>query len=103
MSTDRGQGLNHAICDVEHLVDAIQKIDKGEKTPKEAITIYDEEVIPRGTAEVKASIESCYGLLDWNNIMNSPILKVGLEKGGTAAKGMNATLMKIDRWIIKLI
>ena len=39
-STDRGQGLNHCICDIHHLLDAFDKTRRAERTPLQAMANY---------------------------------------------------------------
>lgn len=81
-STDREQGLNHAICDVTNFVAAIKKVKDGEAELKDAISAYDAEVVKRGAIEVISSRESAYMMLDWNKIMEAPIMTRALEKSG---------------------
>ena len=78
---DRGQGLNHAICDASNLVQAIEKVRDGEITLREAIAAYDKEAVRRGADEVQASRQSAYMMLDHSQIMDSPIMTRSLEKG----------------------
>lgn len=79
---DRGQGLNHAVCDVGNLLEAIKSIYLGETgtSPEKAITGYDEELVKRGSAEVNLSVMNCLMVHDWNQFMNSPAMKVGIDK-----------------------
>jgi len=81
MTPHRGQGLNHAICDASNLIKLIQNVRDGEAKLSEAISGYDAEVVRRGEDEVIASKASCYQMLDWKQVMDSPIMKRGLEKG----------------------
>lgn len=78
---DRGQGLNHAICDVTNFVEALKKVRGGEITLKDAISAYDKEVIRRGADEVLASRQNAYMMLDHDQILDSPIMTRSLEKG----------------------
>ncbi|MCJ1255548.1 hypothetical protein MMC24_003364 [Lignoscripta atroalba] len=80
MSPHRGQGLNHAICDASKFVAAMGKVHTSEIKLQEAITSYDEEVVRRGADEVEASKQSAYMMLDWNRVMDSPIMTRSLEK-----------------------
>lgn len=85
MTPHRGQGLNHAICDVGNLVDALIKL-KTPDTEKETLTLeglikdYDEEVVKRGADEVVTSKVNAEMMLSWDLIMQSPIMKGGLGK-----------------------
>ena len=82
MTADRGQGLNHAVCDVGNLLEAIKSMYLSGKAtaPEEAITEYDEELVKRGSAEVNLSVMNCLMVHDWNQFMNSPAMKVGINK-----------------------
>ena len=56
------------------------KVHTSEIKLQEAITSYDEEVVRRGADEVEASKQSAYMMLDWNRVMDSPIMTRSLEK-----------------------
>lgn len=75
----RGQGLNHAICDISHLLDAINSIRSGEKTFEEAISEYDAEIVPRGRDEVTCSVENGKMLHDWEQVKQSPVFNQGFK------------------------
>lgn len=75
----RGQGLNHCICDVSHLLDKIQSVLKGNTDQKEAITSYDEDVVKRGAEEVKCSLENGMMLHDWEKVKQSPVFTTGFK------------------------
>lgn len=75
----RGQGLNHCICDVSHLLDKLQSVLKGETDQKAAITAYDEEVVKRGAEEVKCSLENGMMLHDWEKVKQSPVFTTGFK------------------------
>ncbi|KAL9594041.1 MAG: hypothetical protein Q9219_007248 [cf. Caloplaca sp. 3 TL-2023] len=55
---DRGQGLNHCICDVSHLIKGLQGVRDAHITLTEAVNGYEAEMVPRGKEEVKYSIEN---------------------------------------------
>jgi hypothetical protein len=76
---DRGQGLNHCICDTSHLLASIRKVVAGTATLKEAITAYEAEMIPRGREEVKCSVENGYMLHDWDQVRESPVFRQGFR------------------------
>jgi hypothetical protein len=78
--SDRGQGLNHAICDASHFVAATQKVFNGASSLKDAITTYSDEVVTRGADEVLISKQNALMMLDWDQLTNSPIMKKSLEK-----------------------
>ena len=80
LRADRGQGLNHAINDCVNFIAALQKVQKGEASLEEAISAYDDEVVKRGADEVVSSKQSGLTLLNWDQFMNSPVMKVGLNR-----------------------
>ena len=80
MFADRGQGLNHAICDASHFVDTMKKVVAGESSLKDAITAYSEEVVRRGADEVLISKQTAIMMLNWDQLMESPMMKRSLQK-----------------------
>jgi hypothetical protein len=80
MFVDRGQGLNHAICDASHFVDAMQKVVTGTSSLKDAVTNYSEEVVRRGADEVLISKQNAIMMLNWDQLMESPMMKRSLQK-----------------------
>lgn len=62
--SDRGQGLNDAICDVNNFVATVQKVIDGSATLKDAITGYSEEVVQRGAKEILISKETALSFVD---------------------------------------
>ena len=76
---DRGQGLNHCICDSNNLVEGIKRVRTGEISLAEAITAYDEEIVPRGREEVKCSMENALMLHDWEQVKQSPVFRDGFK------------------------
>ncbi len=76
---DRGQGLNHCICDASHLLDAIERVRAQETSFTEAISAYDAEIVPRGAEEVKCSVENGFMLHDWEKIQQSPVFRNGFR------------------------
>lgn len=77
---DRGQGLNHAICDAGYFVDAMQKVATGASSLKDAIVAYSAEVVRRGADEVLISTQNAHMMLNWDQLMESPIMKRSLAK-----------------------
>ena len=77
---DRGQGFNHAICDASHFVEAIKKVVAGTSSLKDAIATYSEEVVRRGADEVVSSKQNALMMLNWDQLMESPIMKNSLQK-----------------------
>ena len=58
----------------------MQKVHKGEAKLAEIIPTYDDEMQKRGKAEVLTSRKNAYMLLDWDQLMDSPIMTRSLEK-----------------------
>jgi len=56
MTPQRGQGLNHAICDVGNLVKELCEVRDGAKSLNEAVESYATEMVARGSEEVKAAL-----------------------------------------------
>ncbi|KAH0538562.1 hypothetical protein FGG08_004850 [Glutinoglossum americanum] len=77
----RGQGLNHCVGDVSHLVDALKKVQDGESELAEAVAGYEEEMIKRGAKEVESSFQNAMMVHDWGRLSESPLLKNSLGKG----------------------
>jgi hypothetical protein len=48
--------------------------------PADAITEYCEEVVHRGVNEVMVSKETTLSLLNWDRLMNSPLVKKSLGR-----------------------
>jgi hypothetical protein len=46
----------------------------------DAITAYSEEVVSRGAEEVQISKQTAVMMLDWDQLMESPIVKRSLDK-----------------------
>lgn len=80
MHSDRGQGLNHAICDASNFVAALQKVVDASATMKDAVKDYSEEVVQRGATEVLVSKETALSFLDWDRLMKSPVMKKSLRR-----------------------
>jgi 2-polyprenyl-6-methoxyphenol hydroxylase-like FAD-dependent oxidoreductase len=77
---DRGQGLNHCIRDADLLVSALVSAKDKNETLAKAIKEYEDEMIPRAVAEVKSSVENTELIVNWNRLMESPIMKFGSER-----------------------
>lgn len=56
MTPQRGQGLNHAICDVANLLKQFCEVRDGIKGLEEAVESYATEMVSRGSEEVKAAL-----------------------------------------------
>ncbi|KAG6986557.1 prenyltransferase phnF [Physcia stellaris] len=75
----RGQGLNHCICDVSHIMEGLQGVRDGQTALADAVAAYEKEMIPRGKEEVSCSVENGLTLHDWNKIKESPVFKRGFK------------------------
>ncbi|KAK5155235.1 hypothetical protein LTS14_006190 [Recurvomyces mirabilis] len=75
----RGQGLNHCICDISNLIAGIKQTVGGERTLEQAVDTYQEELIIRGSEEVKCSLENGKMLHDWEKVKSSPVFTNGFR------------------------
>jgi 2-polyprenyl-6-methoxyphenol hydroxylase-like FAD-dependent oxidoreductase len=80
MTPQRGQGLNHAICDAANIVAALGKVQKGELSLNDAISEYDTEMVKRGGDEVQVSLVNTQMFHNWKSIMQSPLMRRSVEK-----------------------
>lgn len=78
---DRGQGLNHAISDASHFVDTMKKVRSGKSTLEEAVKFYSLEIVERGAHEVHSSVLTADMVYDWNQLLDSPIMQMSLDRG----------------------
>src|SRR5437773_11053972 len=63
--TDRGQGLNHCIADISHLVYALQDVQSHNSSLQDAVAAYEDEMVKRGAEEVRSSLQNSLMLHDW--------------------------------------
>ena len=77
---DRGQGLNNALEDAAHYVEAIASFLGGKQSMSDAITDYDDEVLTRGKKEIEISYNQAVAFHHWNLITESPMAKYGTYK-----------------------
>ncbi|KAI9879536.1 MAG: hypothetical protein M1830_006115 [Pleopsidium flavum] len=77
---NRGQGLNHCICDVVNFIDVVKRVHDP-KTREKAVSAYDEEMVKRGSEEVKTSYQTAMMMHDWDQVMNSPLMTGSFHKG----------------------
>ncbi|TVY42224.1 FAD-dependent monooxygenase [Lachnellula subtilissima] len=73
---ERGQGLNHSITDAGKLVQALTSAPN----QSSAIQTYELEMTNRAGAEVRCSIANTTMLHDWNRVLESPLMKTGLQQ-----------------------
>jgi 2-polyprenyl-6-methoxyphenol hydroxylase-like FAD-dependent oxidoreductase len=81
MTYQRGQGLNHSISDAAKLVEAVKSVVNGSKTQKDAIAAYEMEMKERAGAEVRVSSRNTAMLHNWEEALQSPVMRKGLKKG----------------------
>lgn len=77
---DRGQGGNHSIQDALNLVRAWTKIASRNVTRAQEVANYEEELINRGREEVQLSVKTALTVHNWENLLESPLMKNGLKK-----------------------
>ena len=85
MTFDRGQGGNLAIKDADELVNAMVSVQKGERSLKDAIDAYDKGALARGE-EVETSKQQTDAFHDYENFMNSPVVKLGVKPAAASAQ-----------------
>lgn len=69
--------MNHGIADAVQIVKQLVTASKGERTQKEAVDAYNEEMIPRSGEEVQICIGNTEMLHDWARAQQSPLLTRG--------------------------
>jgi 2-polyprenyl-6-methoxyphenol hydroxylase-like FAD-dependent oxidoreductase len=79
MTPHRGQGLNNALQDASNFVAAMVEVANG-KSLKEAIDAYDQEVLERGSLEMKVSLKQTMFIHNWETLMQSPMVKMGMHQ-----------------------
>lgn len=77
---DRGQGLNHAICDATNFVNGMKEVNNGNSSLQDTVSKYSVEVVGRGADEVNISKQSGLMMLDWDKLMQSPVMTKSLQK-----------------------
>jgi 2-polyprenyl-6-methoxyphenol hydroxylase-like FAD-dependent oxidoreductase len=75
----RGQGLNNCIADVSSFVEAMAELSDKESLP-ELVANYEAEMIPRGRAEVEASVKNFEMIQDWDKMRQTTLLTNGISK-----------------------
>ncbi|KAF2003641.1 FAD/NAD(P)-binding domain-containing protein [Amniculicola lignicola CBS 123094] len=79
MTFHRGQGANNALYDSHCFVEAIKSIVNDKVPLEKAIDDYDEKVLKRGMEEVQISKSQTFFTHDWENLVNSPVMKLGTK------------------------
>lgn len=76
-SSDRGQGLNHAIADAGKLTELLTS--QAGRGLAELIDEYEAEMCARGGEEVRVSETNTRMLYDWTQLMASPLVARGMK------------------------
>jgi hypothetical protein len=84
--------LNHCITDIFNLCAQIKECDQGQKNWAAAIVEYEQELVVRGSEEVKCSIENGRMLHDWEKVKQSPVFQAGFRP----MKGHDAYETNVD-------
>ncbi|GIK07571.1 hypothetical protein Aspvir_003237 [Aspergillus viridinutans] len=71
------QGLNTALEDVKHFLDAIVKVVYHGADLQTEMDAYDESAYTRGKRDIDLSTEQMYAYHHWEEIMTSPLMKGG--------------------------
>ncbi|KAJ9143398.1 FAD/NAD(P)-binding domain-containing protein [Pleurostoma richardsiae] len=77
MTPHRAQGFNHSLQDVLNIITGLKKIRAGESNWVDFVDGYVNEVVCRGSEEVRMSLKQGYAVHNWANSKDLPILKVG--------------------------
>lgn len=80
MPPHRGQGLNNALMDAYNLVEAIERVVKGEAEQAFAIQKASEEIAERGAKEVRLSVQTALMSMDHEKIKSSALFSQGFAR-----------------------
>ena len=80
MTPQRGQGLNHAICDVINLANMLHKVSREQESLSGAIKANDIEIVKRGSEEVQAALVNTKMIRDWDTLMHSPVFAKSINR-----------------------
>ena len=80
MTPQGGQGLNHAICDVMNLADALRKVSREQESLGDAMKANDIEIVKRGLEEVQAALVNTKTIHDWDTLMHSPLFAKSINR-----------------------
>lgn len=78
MTFHRGQGGNLAIQDADEFVKAMVAVNDGTRNLDAAVAEYDKGVVERGQ-EVAISKAQTMAFHDYENFLNSPVVKLGIQ------------------------
>ncbi|KAF2735328.1 FAD/NAD(P)-binding domain-containing protein [Polyplosphaeria fusca] len=84
MTFHRGQGANNAFFDSHSFVEAIKSVVRDGVELEKAIGEYDEKVVKRGANEVQISKAQTFYTHNWEEFMNSPVVKLGTRPSHAA-------------------
>ncbi|KAK0702299.1 hypothetical protein B0H67DRAFT_558599 [Lasiosphaeris hirsuta] len=76
----RGQGLNHALADIDEVINQLLRVKKKETSVQDALRLYEQEVYPRGQKAVLESLEDYDALLKVNHAIDSRQASQGFAK-----------------------
>ncbi|TKA53262.1 hypothetical protein B0A55_13154 [Friedmanniomyces simplex] len=62
-----------------NLLNALKDARQGEQTLQEVIAAYQDELVTRGSEEVKCSVENGRMLHDWEKVKQSPVFTNGFR------------------------
>ncbi|KAK6435283.1 hypothetical protein LTR95_008529 [Oleoguttula sp. CCFEE 5521] len=77
MTFHRGQGLNNCIRDAREVVTRMVRHVDGEISLSDAVAEYESEMLDRGAAEVRTSMEQSLKCHNWETFQDSPVMKIG--------------------------
>jgi 2-polyprenyl-6-methoxyphenol hydroxylase-like FAD-dependent oxidoreductase len=97
MAPHRGQGLNNALQDATHLVEQMQAVAAGNKTLTDAVQAYEDEMRPRAVEEIPISLKQAQMVHNFDTLMQSPMVKLGLHKAREAEKIATAATTTNDK------
>ena len=80
MPPHRGQGLNNALEDAARLVGELTATRDGKKSLNEAIRKYEEDMRARTLKEIPISVMQAKMVHSWDDLMNAPMIKMGMNK-----------------------
>jgi len=79
MTPHRGQGLNNALQDASNFVAAMRRVKRGAGLGDE-VGAYDKEMLERGTAEMGVSLKQTLFIHNWETLMQSPMINIGMRQ-----------------------
>lgn len=88
MAPHRGQGLNNALQDATQLVEQLKAVAAGDKTLADAMRAYEDEMRARALEEIPISLKQAQMVHNFDTLMQSPMVKLGLHKAKEAERKM---------------